>query len=80
MFSNPFIPNYKSRFRILKGGRISLVVSALLISTITTSAHAICNYETEICTTPMNIDLSSGDQLINISNSGGIQTTNTDYA
>jgi uncharacterized protein with beta-barrel porin domain len=54
--------DYKSRFRILKGGKISLVVSALLVgsSLIGTSAHA------GPCITSYTIDSNTSNQSISM--------------
>ncbi|MDQ7046011.1 MAG: autotransporter domain-containing protein [Sulfurimonas sp.] len=66
--------NYKSRFRILKGGKISLVVSALLASAslVGTSADA-----ASICTTTYTIGDEGTQQSIEMCENTNINVTGT---
>jgi uncharacterized protein with beta-barrel porin domain len=64
-------PEYRSRFRILKGGKISLVVSALLVGSgmVTTNLHAVGPQEVS-GTTIQLIDIESDDYSIEVVSPG----------
>ncbi|MBU1215751.1 hypothetical protein KJ870_10865, partial [bacterium] len=65
--------DYKSRFRILKGGKISLVVSALLVgsSLIGTGAHA------TPCVTSYTIDSNTSNQSISMCDDTSVTVNGT---
>ena len=71
--------NYKSRFRILKGGKISLVVSALLVSAsvgtpvFAQPANVVISTPTDVNTSGYPFDGSSAN--LNVTSSGSLYTT-----
>jgi len=71
--------NYKSRFRILKGGKISLVVSALLVSvSLSTPVNAL-SVTTDVTTTQSD-DPNFADIVVTPSGSVTITADGTDFA
>jgi ELWxxDGT repeat protein len=62
--------NYKNRFRILKGGRISLVVSAMLIGSIITTSEAATTNIPSGFTLTNTINLASPSDTVTIDNGG----------
>lgn len=70
-------PDYKSRFRILKGGKISLVVSALVVGSLTSTAQATpppTNYYINDANTTA-IVLNIPEDTVTITNSGSLTVT-----
>jgi len=53
-----FRPDYKSTFRILKGGHVSLVVSAMLLTVSATTAHAVTTSNTANTTADADASVS----------------------
>ncbi|QKF73071.1 autotransporter domain-containing protein [Aliarcobacter faecis] len=69
--------DFKSRFRILKGGKVSLVVSAMLVGGIINTSNAVVITNNQTTTYPFN---SGNSENLDISNTGSIDVTDSEAA